>query len=207
MNFPAGKIRRNLDGKVMIRNNDEGGRFRPSGVLTRMKITAQEEYGLRCLLRLARVGGPAAADHPGDRGGGGAVRPVRGQVVVGAAAGRSDRERPRLRPAAIGWPARRPRSAWAPCCWPWASRCSTSRLLRPPRRPRNRRPLRPPRRLHPPRPVETLEGWIRRTLNQITLADLLESEGRIADLLRDALADGGVRAGRDADYAERPAPK
>ncbi|HVS38765.1 MAG TPA: Rrf2 family transcriptional regulator [Gemmataceae bacterium] len=33
----------------------------------------------------------------------------------------------------------------------------------------------------------TLEGWIRRTLNQITLADLLESEGRIADLLRDRL--------------------
>ena len=33
----------------------------------------------------------------------------------------------------------------------------------------------------------TLEGWIRRTLNQITLADLLQSEGRIADLLRDRL--------------------
>ncbi len=32
---------------------------------------------------------------------------------------------------------------------------------------------------------QTLEGWIRRTLNQITLADLLESEGRIAELLRD----------------------
>ena len=33
----------------------------------------------------------------------------------------------------------------------------------------------------------TLEGWIRRTLNQITLADLMESEGRIADLLRQRL--------------------
>ena len=34
---------------------------------------------------------------------------------------------------------------------------------------------------------QTLEGWIRRTLNQITLADLLQSEGRIAQLLRDRL--------------------
>ncbi len=33
----------------------------------------------------------------------------------------------------------------------------------------------------------TLEGWIRRTLNQLTLADLLQSEGRIADLLRERL--------------------
>ena len=33
----------------------------------------------------------------------------------------------------------------------------------------------------------TLEGWIRRTLNQITLADLLQSEGRIGDLLRERL--------------------
>ncbi len=33
----------------------------------------------------------------------------------------------------------------------------------------------------------TLEGWIRRTLNQITLADLLQREGRIADLLRGRL--------------------
>ena len=33
----------------------------------------------------------------------------------------------------------------------------------------------------------TLEGWIRRTLNQITLADLLQREGRIADLLRERL--------------------
>src|ERR1700722_8639835 len=36
---------------------DESG---PQGVPTRMKITAQEEYGLRCLLRLAR----ADADQP-----------------------------------------------------------------------------------------------------------------------------------------------
>jgi len=33
----------------------------------------------------------------------------------------------------------------------------------------------------------TLEGWLRRTLNQITLADLMQSEGRIAELLRDRL--------------------
>ena len=60
-----------------------------------MKITAQEEYGLRCLLRLARGGRAAAAHHSGDRGRRGAVAALRRQAVGGAAAGRSDRERPR----------------------------------------------------------------------------------------------------------------
>jgi Rrf2 family protein len=36
---------------------------------------------------------------------------------------------------------------------------------------------------------QTLEQWMRHTLNQITLADLLQSEGRIADLLRSRLAE------------------
>jgi len=35
----------------------------------------------------------------------------------------------------------------------------------------------------------TLELWMRRTLDQITLADLLQSEGQITDLLRARLAD------------------
>jgi Rrf2 family protein len=35
----------------------------------------------------------------------------------------------------------------------------------------------------------TLEQWMRNTLNQITLADLLQSENRIADLLRARLAE------------------
>jgi Rrf2 family iron-sulfur cluster assembly transcriptional regulator len=35
----------------------------------------------------------------------------------------------------------------------------------------------------------TLEEWMRHTLNQITLADLLQSEHRITDLLRVRLAD------------------
>jgi Rrf2 family protein len=35
----------------------------------------------------------------------------------------------------------------------------------------------------------TLETWMRRTLDQITLADLLESEGRITELLRSRLSD------------------
>jgi Rrf2 family protein len=36
---------------------------------------------------------------------------------------------------------------------------------------------------------QTLEQWMRRTFNQITLADLLQSEHRISDLLRSRLAD------------------
>jgi Rrf2 family protein len=36
---------------------------------------------------------------------------------------------------------------------------------------------------------QTLEEWMRRTLDQITLADLLQSEGRIADLVRRRLAE------------------
>jgi len=34
----------------------------------------------------------------------------------------------------------------------------------------------------------TLEQWMRSTLDRITLADLLENEGRIPDLLRSRLA-------------------
>jgi Rrf2 family protein len=36
---------------------------------------------------------------------------------------------------------------------------------------------------------QTLEEWMRRTFNQITLADLLQSEHRLSDLLRSRLAD------------------
>jgi Rrf2 family protein len=36
---------------------------------------------------------------------------------------------------------------------------------------------------------QTLEHWMRRTLDQITLADLLQSEGRVTDLLRSRLAE------------------
>lgn len=35
----------------------------------------------------------------------------------------------------------------------------------------------------------TLEQWMRHTLDQITLADLLQSEGRITDLLKQRLAE------------------
>jgi Rrf2 family protein len=35
----------------------------------------------------------------------------------------------------------------------------------------------------------TLEEWMRRALDRLTLADLLQNEGRITELLRDRLAD------------------
>jgi Rrf2 family protein len=40
----------------------------------------------------------------------------------------------------------------------------------------------------------TLEGWMRRALDRITLADLLQSEGRITELLRSRLADAVLDA-------------
>ena len=36
---------------------------------------------------------------------------------------------------------------------------------------------------------QTLEHWMRRALDQVTLADLLDSEGRLTDLLRARLAE------------------
>ncbi len=36
---------------------------------------------------------------------------------------------------------------------------------------------------------QTLEHWMRRTLDQVSLADLLQSEGRVTDLLRTRLAE------------------
>jgi Rrf2 family protein len=36
---------------------------------------------------------------------------------------------------------------------------------------------------------QTLEDWMRRTLDRVTLADLLQSEGRITDLLRSRLEE------------------
>ena len=81
------------------------------------------------------------------------------------------------------------RSAWARCSWSWASRCSTSRATA---------------RSTPGQAEDgicvhhggcslralwqTLEQWMRGTLDQITLADLLQNEGRIAELLRARLA-------------------
>ena len=39
---------------------------------------------------------------------------------------------------------------------------------------------------------QTLEHWIRHTLDQITLADLIRDEGRVTELLRERLALAGV---------------
>jgi Rrf2 family protein len=41
---------------------------------------------------------------------------------------------------------------------------------------------------------QTLEHWMRGTLNQITLADLVQSEGRIVELLRSRLANAVLDA-------------
>jgi Rrf2 family protein len=45
---------------------------------------------------------------------------------------------------------------------------------------------------------QTLEQWMRHTLNQLTLADLLQSEHRITDLLRSRLADAVLEPAESA---------
>jgi Rrf2 family protein len=50
---------------------------------------------------------------------------------------------------------------------------------------------------------QTLEHWMRQTLDQITLADLLQSEGRVTDLLRARLAEAVLESPPAA--LERPA--
>ena len=92
-----------------------------------MKITAQEEYGLRCLLRLARAGDGRSLTIPEIAADEGLSVPyVAKLLAVLRQAGLIESVRGRsggYRLAA----SRRQRSAWARCCSPWASRCSTSR--------------------------------------------------------------------------------
>ena len=153
-----------------------------------MKITAQEEYGLRCLLRLARVEADQppltipeiAADEKLSIPNVAKLLSVLRQAgLIESVRGRTGGYRLARPPAdvrlgavmlALGEPlfdgaAYCERHAGPDTDGPCVHRGDcTIRVL-----------------------WGTLEGWIRRTLNQITLADLLESEGRIADLLRERL--------------------
>lgn len=153
-----------------------------------MKITAQEEYGLRCLLRLAHAGAGGSLTIPEIAAAEGLSEPyvakllavLRRAGVIDSVRGRTGGYRLAQTPADIGLgslllvlgeplfnePAYCERHAGTEgdrCVHQGA--CSLRGLW------------------------HTLEQWIRGTLDQITLADLLQNEARITELVRARLAN------------------
>ena len=158
-----------------------------------MKITAQEEYGLRCLTRLAQTENQTAT-LPEIAAGEGLSVPyvaklmgvMRQAGLIESVRGRSGGYRLAKSPVDIGLgslllvlgeplfddPSYCQRHAGVSedgnCVHHGA--CSLRALW------------------------QTLENWIRGSLDQITLADLLRSEGQIADLVRARLAHSGFES-------------
>src|SRR5687768_10157351 len=153
-----------------------------------MKISAQEEYGLRCLVRLAQSGeGQSSLPEIASAEGlsvpyvGKLMAVMRDAGLIESVRGRAGGYRLAKAPAQIGLgslllvlgeplyddPGYCQRHAGVAgddgnCVHHGA--CSLRALW------------------------NTLEQWMRSTLDQITLADLLQSEGQIADLVRARLA-------------------
>jgi Rrf2 family protein len=149
-----------------------------------MKISSQEEYGLRCLLRLAEAGPGQSLTLPEIAAAEGLSVPYAAKLLsvlrqgglIESVRGRTGGYRLARPPARIGLgsllltlgeplfdePGYCERHAGSasdgPCVHTGA--CTLRGLW------------------------QTLEQWLRRALDQITLADLCESEGRIAELVR-----------------------
>jgi len=156
-----------------------------------MKITAQEEYGLRCLMRLAQTPGQAAT-LPEIAGGEGLsaayvaklMGVLRQAGIIDSTRGRAGGYRLAKAPAEIGLGSvllvlgeplfddpgycERHAGVSADSHCVHHGGCSLRALW------------------------HTLEQWIRKSLDQVSLADLLQSEGRIADLVRKRLAQGAA---------------
>jgi Rrf2 family protein len=155
-----------------------------------MKITSQEEYGLRCLLRLARVADGHALTIPEIALDEGLSVPYVGKLLavlrqanlIDSARGRSGGYRLARPPdeihlgvvlLALGEPLfdeptycqRHAGTETNGSCVHQGDDCTLRSLW------------------------HTLELWMRHTLDQITLADLLQSGGRVAELLRARLAE------------------
>jgi Rrf2 family protein len=154
-----------------------------------MKITAQEEYGLRCLLRLARVPEGESLTIPEVAAGEGLsaanaakiLGVLRQAGLIESVRGRSGGYRLAGSPADIhlgavllvlgeplyddpGYCERHKGTETSGICVHHGA-CTLRALWL------------------------TLEQWMRHTLDQITLADLLQSEGRITELLKRRLAE------------------
>jgi Rrf2 family protein len=158
-----------------------------------MKITAQEEYGLRCLLRLAQAAEGQSLTLPEISAGEGLSVPYAAKVLsvlrqaglIESVRGRAGGYRLARPPEQIalgsllltlGEPLFDEPSYCQRHAGPGTDNCvhhdgCTLRAL-----------------------WQTLEQWMRGTLNQVTLADLLQSEGRITELLRARLANAVLDA-------------
>jgi Rrf2 family protein len=159
-----------------------------------MKITSQEEYGLRCLLRLAKAGEGQSLTLPEIAGAEGLSVPYAAKLLsvlrqaglIESARGRTGGYRLARPPAEIGLgsllltlgdplfdePSYCERHAGptanGSCVHTGA--CSLRGLW------------------------QTLEHWLRGALDQITLADLCQSEGRITELVRSRLRHTAAEA-------------
>jgi Rrf2 family protein len=152
-----------------------------------MKITAQEEYGLRCLLRLAQAARGQSLTLPEIAASEGLsvayaaklLTVLRQAGLIDSVRGRAGGYRLAMPPEQIalgsllltlGEPLYDESSYCQRHAAPGTDNCvhhggCTLRGL-----------------------WQTLDHWMRGTLNQVTLADLLQSEGRIIELLRSRLA-------------------
>src|SRR5205807_6809802 len=155
-----------------------------------MKITSQEEYGLRCLLRLAAVEEGHSSTIPEIAAAEGLSAPyvakllavLRQGGLIDSVRGRAGGYRLARPPADItlgavmmalgeplfddpGYCERHAGTETEGTCVHHGSSCTLRALW------------------------QTLEQWMRHTLNQITLADFLQGEHRITDLLRTRLAE------------------
>jgi Rrf2 family protein len=154
-----------------------------------MKISAQEEYGVRCLLRLAQAGDGQALTIPEIAAREGLSTPyvakllalLRQANLIESVRGRSGGYHLAAAPAdirlgsvllALG----EPLFDEPGYCQRYAGTETNGRCVH--LSSCNLRAL-----------WHTLEEWMRRTLDQITLADLLQNEGRIPELLRARLAE------------------
>lgn len=154
-----------------------------------MKITSQEEYGLRCLLRLAAAGDGQSLTIPEIAAAEGLSAPyvakllavLRQGGLIESVRGRAGGYRLTGIPAEIslgsvmrvlgeplfddpGYCQRHAGTETAGSCVHHGA-CTLRTVWR------------------------ILEQWMRHTLNQITLADLLQGQDRVTDLLRSHLAD------------------
>ncbi len=153
-----------------------------------MKITAQEEYGLRCLLRVAGAPRGQSLTLPEIASAEGLSVPYAAKLLsvlrqaglIESVRGRAGGYRLARSPAEIGLGSLllelgEPLFDEPTYCERHAGSSSGSNCVH-----HDACSLRPL--------WQTLEQWIRGTLDQITVADLLQSEGSIAELVRSRLA-------------------
>ena len=153
-----------------------------------MKITAQEEYGMRCLLRLAKTESGsitlpevAAAEGLSLAYVGKLMAVLRHAGLLDSVRGRSGGYRLAKPPHEIGLGSLllvlgEPLFEEQEYCQKHAGSESPNGIC-------NNKATCTLKSLW-----QTLEHWMRRTLDQITLADLLRNEGRLPELLRERLA-------------------